>query len=52
MRGDEYLIKIEINGDVVKLLKKIGGVCRQMTTPASLYNSIDKAKKCYYNYKQ
>jgi len=48
LKGDDESAKIEIDGDVVELLKKIRGVCQQMTTNASLYNSIDEAKKRYY----
>ena len=51
LKGDDELAKIEINGDVVELLKKIRGVCRQMTTNASLYDSINEAKKMYYVYR-
>ena len=52
LKGDDELTKIEINGDVVELLKKIPGVYRQMTTNASLYDSIDEAKKRYYVYRK
>ena len=52
LKGDDELAKIEIDGDVVELLKKIRGVCRQMTTNESLYDSIDEAKRRYYTYRQ
>jgi len=41
-----------MSGDVVELLKKIRGVCREMTKNASLYGSIDEAKKRYFLYYQ
>jgi len=52
LKGDEDFIKIETSGDVVELLKKIRGVCREMTTNASLYESIDEAKTRYFLYYQ
>jgi len=52
LQGDKDFIKIETSGDVVELLKKIRGVCREMTTNASLYDSIDEAKKRYFLYYQ
>jgi len=52
LQGDDDFIKIETSGDVVELLKKIRGVCREMTTNASLYDSIDEAKKRYFLYYQ
>jgi len=52
LQGEEDFIKIETSSDVVELLKKIRGVCREMTTNASLYDSIDEAKKRYFLYYQ
>jgi len=52
LKGDEDFIKIETSGDVVELLKKIRGVFREMTTNASLYDSINEAKKHYFLYYQ
>ena len=48
LKGDDDFIIIENDGDVVELLKKIRGVCRQTTENASLYDSIDDTKKRYY----
>jgi len=52
LKGDEDFSKIEKSGNVVELLKKIRGVCREMTTNSSLYDSINEAKKCYFLYYQ
>jgi len=51
LKDDDALKKIETDGDVVELLKKIRGVCRQMTSNASIYDSIEEAKKRYYGYR-
>ena len=44
--------QIEINVDIVKLLKKTQGACCQMDTNASIYNSLDETKNRYYTYRQ
>ena len=52
LKDDDSVPKIEVDGDVVEILKKNWGVYRQMTTNASLYDSIDEAERRYYTYKQ
>ena len=52
LKYNEDMREIEMNGGVVELLKKIRGVCCQMTTNASIYDSIDEAKPTYYSYCQ
>lgn len=52
LKGDDSLAEIEIDGNVVELLKKIREVCKQMNTNTSLYNLIDEVKKRYYGYQQ
>ena len=51
-RGDDDFINIGKDGNVVELLQKIRGVYRQITTNASICDSIDEAKKHYYQYRQ
>lgn len=52
LKGDNELKKINIDDDVVTLLKIISGECQQMNTDAFLYDLIDKSKMVYYNYQQ
>ena len=52
IKSDDSLPKIEVDGDVVELLRKIREVCCQITTNTSLYSSVDEAKRRYFTYKQ
>lgn len=52
LRGNEKLEQVDLNGDVVELLKMAQGACREMTTNASLHDAIDETKRRYYIYKQ
>ena len=42
LKGNEKFEEVELNGDVVELLKMIRGTCREMTTNASLHDAIDE----------
>ena len=39
-------------GDVAKLLLAVQGISLQMEIGISVYNTLDEAKKIYYNYEQ
>ena len=52
LKGDDELKKIDVDGDMVALLKKIIVACRQMNTNASLYDAINGAKRRHYEYRQ
>jgi len=52
LKGYNELANIEVKRDIVELLEKIRGVCCQLTTNVSLYDSIDEAKKRCYTYMQ
>jgi len=52
LKGDTDFEKIEVDGDVLKLLKKIRGVSCQMTANTLIYDSLDEAKRKYYVYRQ
>ena len=51
LRGNEKLEQVDLDDDVVELLKMVQGACREMTTNASLHDAVDETKRRYYIYK-
>ena len=43
---------MENDGDVTNLLKEIRGISHQLEANTSVYDSLDKAKRLYYAYRQ
>ena len=52
LKGNKSLLKTELDGDVVDVLKLIREERRKTTTNASLYGSLDESKRRYYVYRQ
>ena len=52
LKGRPTMEQIEIDRNVAELLKLVRSVCREINTNASIYDSIDEAKRRYYLYRQ